>query len=54
MAINGTQTDALLHFDAQQLIKSSDSSLQLKLSRYCDHMTVYVSLCMCVHVYVCM
>ncbi|KAL5479195.1 hypothetical protein EMCRGX_G022686 [Ephydatia muelleri] len=35
LAINGSPTDSLLHFDAQQLIKSSDVSLQLKLSSEC-------------------
>ena len=33
VAINGDLTEGLLHFDAQQMIKATGMSLQLKLSR---------------------
>ena len=33
LAINGDDTDGLLHFDAQQMIKATGMSLQLKLAR---------------------
>ena len=33
VAINGDQTEGLLHFDAQQMIRATGMSLQLKLSR---------------------
>ena len=32
IAINGDSTEGLLHFDAQQMIKATGMSLQLKLS----------------------
>jgi len=36
LAINGDPTEGLLHFDAQQMIKATGMSLQLKLSRCVD------------------
>ena len=33
VAINGDAIEGLLHFDAQQMIKATGMSLQLKLSR---------------------
>ena len=43
LAINGDPTEGLLHFDAQQMIKATGMSLQLKLSR-----CVCVCVCVCV------
>ena len=34
VAINGDLTEGLLHFDAQQMIRATGMSLQLKLSRW--------------------
>ena len=41
LAINGDTTEGLLHFDAQQMVKATGMTLQLKLSRC-------VCVCVCV------
>ena len=48
LAINGDETEGLLHFDAQQMIKATGMSLQLKLAR-----CVCVCVCVCARVRVC-
>ena len=61
LAINGDSTEGLLHFDAQQMVKATGMTLQLKLSRcvclwgggggrgdcVCVHCR-YVCMCVCI------